>query len=232
MTTQVFSFQKLSFSFLISIRLVTSMEQINRDKISMIPSRSFVVSGWETGNFGTYWKFKFVSQLSNDRNAYPETIASGGMRHSSQSLMLISSGKSKVWLPAIWYGRRTGRMADEWQVLYRDCLELFANKLWLYDKKGTPWPLRYGQRVAIPWHRNLFRHLRWLYWWLETCDFLQLVARDFSEGNSYELLEYWLSYYKQDDSISEDRGRNDWALALVGGLAMDHGFCIVLLPLK
>ena len=24
-----------------------------------------------TGKFGTYWKFKFVSQLSNDRHAYP-----------------------------------------------------------------------------------------------------------------------------------------------------------------
>ena len=43
------------------------------------------------------------------------------------------------------------------------------------------------------------------------------MARRFSEGSSYELLEYWLSYYKQDGSIAEDRlaGGNDWALALV-----------------
>jgi phosphate-selective porin OprO/OprP len=40
---------------------------------------------------------------------------------------------------------------------------------------------------------------------------------DFSEGSSYELLEYWISYYKQDGSAEEDRlaGGNDWALSLV-----------------
>ena len=40
---------------------------------------------------------------------------------------------------------------------------------------------------------------------------------DFSEGSSYELLEYWISYYRQDSSAEEDRlaGGNEWAVSFV-----------------
>ena len=72
-----------------------------------------------TGKFGTYWKFKVVSQLSNDRNAYPGDYRQWG--HETFRAANITFDADQFWqiegLDALQfgYGRRTGRMADEWQ---------------------------------------------------------------------------------------------------------------------
>ena len=74
-----------------------------------------------TGKFGTYWKFKVVSQLSNDRNAYPGDYRQWG--HETFRAANITFDADQYWqiegLDALQfgYGRRTGRMADEWQDL-------------------------------------------------------------------------------------------------------------------
>ena len=89
-----------------------------------------------TGKFGNYWKFKFVSQLSNDRNAYPGDYRQWG--HETFRAANITFDAGRLWQPKglddlqFGYGRRTGRMADEWQrsSTVINCLERssFANK--------------------------------------------------------------------------------------------------------
>ena len=189
-----------------------------------------------SGKFGTYWKFKAVSQLSNDRHNYPdskggsyrqwghETFRSANITFDADSFWDIKSVDSME----IGYGRRSGRMADEWQRSSTsiNCLERssFANKLWLYDKeKGNPmaawikWKTgKYTFDTAVfsgtyddyigGWSDNKVYYASWL--------------GDYSEMSSYELHEYWLSYYKQDGSIDQDRlaGGNEWALSFVNRL--------------
>ena len=76
-----------------------------------------------SGKFGTYWKFKAVSQLSNDRHNYPSS-SDGSYRqwgHETFRAANITFDAGEFWdIPSvdsieIGYGRRTGRMADEWQ---------------------------------------------------------------------------------------------------------------------
>ena len=116
-------------------------------------------------------------------------------------------------------------MADEWQrsSTLINCLERssFANKLWLYDKeKGNP------LAVWVKWSagRHTFdtaifsgTYDDYIGGWADSKVYYGSWLGDFSQGSSYELLEYWLSYYKQDGSSADDRlaGGNDRALALV-----------------
>ena len=104
-----------------------------------------------SGEFGNYWRFKLVSQLSNDRHNYPITKR-GSYRqwgHETFRAANLAFDADKFWdiesidAMEIGYGRRTGRMADEWQrsSTLINCLERssFSNKLWLYDKEnGNP----------------------------------------------------------------------------------------------
>ena len=100
-----------------------------------------------TGQFGDYYKFKVVSQLSNDRNNYPAT-SGGAYRqwgHETFRAANITFNADKLWnlksvdSLEIGYGRRTGRMADEWQrsSTLINCLERssFANNCGYTTKK-------------------------------------------------------------------------------------------------
>ena len=182
-----------------------------------------------SGQFGNYWKFKVVSQLSNDRNAYPgdyrqwghETFRAANITFDADKFLEIDGLDSLE----LGYGRRTGRMADEWQrsSTMINCLERssFANKLWLYDKeKGNP------LAAWIKWSagKHTFdaaifsgSYDDYIAGWEDSKIYYGSWLGDYSEGSSLELLQYWLSYYKQDGSISDDRlaGGNDWAMALV-----------------
>ena len=87
-----------------------------------------------------------VSQLSNDRNNYPAT-SGGAYRqwgHETFRAANITFNADKLWnlksvhSLEIGYGRRTGRMAMNGKIIHIDQLSrtiIFANKLWLYDKK-------------------------------------------------------------------------------------------------
>lgn len=182
-----------------------------------------------SGKFGTYWKFKVVSQLSNDRNAYPDDYRQWG--HETFRAANITLDADKLWefegvdSMEIGYGRRTGRMADEWQRSSTkiNCLERssFSNKLWLYDKeKGNP------LAAWIKWSADnhtfdtaLFSgtYNDYIGGWKDSRVYYVSWLGDYSQGSSYELLEYWLSYYKQDGSSGDDHlaGGNDWALSFV-----------------
>ena len=95
-----------------------------------------------SGQFASHWKFKVVSQLSNDRNAYPGDYRQWGHETFRAANLTYDAGKAfdlkNMDSLQLGYGRRTGRMADEWQrsSTVINCLERssFANKLWLYDK--------------------------------------------------------------------------------------------------
>ena len=189
-----------------------------------------------SGKFGTYWKFKVVSQLSNDRHNYPdsqggsyrqwghETFRSANITFDADSFWDIKSVDSME----IGYGRRSGRMADEWQRSSTsiNCLERssFANKLWLYDKeKGNP------MAAWIKWKTGKHSfdtavfsgtYDDYIGGWSDSKVYYASWLGDYSEMSSYELHEYWLSFYKQDGGIDQDRlaGGNEWALSFVNRL--------------
>ena len=186
-----------------------------------------------SGKFGTYWKFKAVSQLSNDRHNYPSS-SDGSYRqwgHETFRAANITFDAGEFWdIPSvdsieIGYGRRTGRMADEWQrsSTMINCLERssFSNKLWLYDKeKGNP------MATWVKWKsgKNTFdaavfsgTYDDYIGGWSDSKVYYASWLGDFSATSSYEMHEYWLSFYKQDGSLNEDQlaGGNDWALSFV-----------------
>ncbi|WP_407679004.1 hypothetical protein [Candidatus Seribacter sulfatis] len=186
-----------------------------------------------SGKWGSYWKFKVVSQLSNDRHNYPASKG-GAYRqwgHETFRAANITFDADKFWdfenidAMEIGYGRRTGRMADEWQrsSTMINCLERssFSNKLWLYDKeKGNP------LAAWVKWKAgtNTFdaavfsgTYDDYIGGWKDSKVYYGSWLGDFSEQSSYQLHEYWLSYYKQDGNLNQDQlaGGNDWALSLV-----------------
>ena len=182
-----------------------------------------------SGKVASYWKFKVVSQVSNDRNAYPGDYRQWG--HETFRAANIAFDADQFWnidgleSLEIGYGRRTGRMADEWQrsSTMIHCLERssFSNKLWLYDKeKGNP------LATWIKWTagKHTFdaavfsgTYDDYLGGWEDSKVFYGSWLGDYSQGNSFDSLEYWISYYQQEGLISEDRlaGGNEWALSLV-----------------
>jgi len=189
-----------------------------------------------SGKFSDYFKFKVVSQLSNDRHNYPEN-SGGSYRqwgHETFRAANITFNADQFWniegvdTMEIGYGRRTGRMADEWQrsSTLINCLERssFSNKLWLYDKeKGNP------LAAWIKWKtgKHTFdtaifsgTYDDYVGEWSDSKVYYASWLGNFSESSSYELHEYWLSYYKQDGEINQDRlaGGNDWAVSFVNRL--------------
>lgn len=182
-----------------------------------------------SGKFGNFWKFKVVSQISNDRNEYPGDYRQWG--HETFRAANITFDADKFWeiesLDSLefGYGRRTGRMADEWQrsSTMINCLERssFSNKLWLYDKeKGNPlaaWVKWTAGKHTFDTALFSGTYDDYIGGWSDSKIFYVSWLGDYSEGSSYELLEYWISYYRQEGSITEDRlaGGNDWALSLV-----------------
>jgi hypothetical protein len=182
-----------------------------------------------SGNFGTYWKFKVVSQLSNDRHGYPGDYRQWG--HETFRAANITFDADKFWdfegvdAMTFGYGRRTGRMADEWQrsSTMINCLERssFSNKLWLYDKeKGNPlaaWVKWTAGKHTFDTAVFSGSYDDYIGGWEDSKVYYGSWLGDFSAGSSFELLEYWISYYKQEGTAGEDRlaGGNDWALSLV-----------------
>ena len=182
-----------------------------------------------TGKFANYWKFKVVSQISNDRNAYPNDYRQWG--HETFRAANITFEADQFWewegidSMSFGYGRRTGRMADEWQrsSTMINCLERssFSNKLWLYDReKGNPlaaWVKWTAGKHSFDTAIFSGTYDDYIGGWEDSTTYYGSWLGDYSKGSSYELLEYWLSYYKQDGAITEDRlaGGNEWALSLV-----------------
>jgi len=117
---------------------------------------------------------------------------------------------------------------DEWQrsSTLINCLERssFSNKLWLYDKeKGNP------LAAWIKWKTGKHTFDTAIFSgtyddyvgdWSDSKVYYASWLGNFSESSSYELHEYWLSYYKQDGEINQDRlaGGNDWAVSFVNRL--------------
>lgn len=186
-----------------------------------------------SGTFGTYWKFKAVSQLSNDRHNYPD--ASGGnyrqWGHETFRAANITFDAGRFWDVSavdsleLGYGRRTGRMADEWQrsSTVINCLERssFSNKLWLYDKeKGNPMATWAKWKSGIhTFDAAVFSgtYEDYIGGWEDSKVYYASWLGDYSEASSYDLHEYWISFYKQDGGNTEDHlaGGMDWALSLV-----------------
>ena len=184
------------------------------------------------GKFADYWKFKAVSQLSNDRHNYPgdyrqwghETFRSANLTFDAGSFWEVSS----IDALEIGYGRRSARMADEWQrsAYLTNALERsdFSNKLWLWTRKtAILWPHgSNGSRAytlsILPSFPGLMTITRG---WKDSKTYYASWSGDFSEGSGFDQKDLWLSFYSQDGTTAEDRlaKGNDYAFALVNRLA-------------
>ena len=189
------------------------------------------------GKFADYWKFKAVSQLSNDRHNYPassagsyrqwghETFRSANLTFDAGSFWEISS----VDALEIGYGRRSARMADEWQrsAYLTNALERsdFSNKLWPSDKEN-------GNPLAawIKWKQGIHSfdtavfsgtYDDYVGGWKDSTMYYASWSGDFSEGSGFDTKDFWISFYSQDSTTSEDRlaKGNDYAIAFVNRLA-------------
>ena len=189
------------------------------------------------GKFADYWKFKAVSQLSNDRHNYPassagsyrqwghETFRSANVTFDAGSFWEISS----VDALEIGYGRRSARMADEWQrsAYLTNALERsdFSNKLWPSDKEN-------GNPLAawIKWKQGIHSfdtavfsgtYDDYVGGWKDSTMYYASWSGDFSEGSGFDTKDFWISFYSQDSTTSEDRlaKGNDYAIAFVNRLA-------------
>ncbi len=189
------------------------------------------------GKFADYWKFKVVSQLSNDRHNYPassagsyrqwghETFRSANITFDAGAFWEISS----VDALEIGYGRRSARMADEWQrsAYLTNALERsdFSNKLWPSDK-GSGNPLA----AWIKWKQGIHTfdtavfsgtYEDYIGGWEDSIMYYASWLGDFSEGSGFDTKDFWISLYSQDSTTAEDRlaKGNDYAIAFVNRLA-------------
>ena len=186
------------------------------------------------GKFATYWKFKAVSQLSNDRHNYPgdyrqlghETFRSANITFDAGSFWEFSS----VDALEVGYGRRSARMADEWQrsAYLTNALERsdFSNKLWPSDdENGNP------LAVWIKWKQGIHSFDTALFsgtyddyigGWKDSKMYYASWSGDFSEGSGFDTKDFWISLYSQDSTTSDERlaKGNDYAIAFVNRLAL------------
>ncbi|MGB0370168.1 MAG: hypothetical protein ACPGN3_02370 [Opitutales bacterium] len=181
------------------------------------------------GDFLNYFGFKAVSQLSNDRHNYP-----GGARqfgHETFRSANITFRAHQAFDTGIFdkltlgYGRRSGRMADEWQrsATHIHTLERspFSNKLWLSDEENGN-PLAAWAKATIGTHTfdlALFSgtYDDWIGGWDDSTVTYLSWESDYSETTGLDTTDVWLSYYYQDGELGEDRlaKGNEWAFSFV-----------------
>ena len=141
-----------NFFFPTSTNLPALMERTRPGKSSGMSSRSSAGFGWDsvgslvtTLNLRSSANYQTIGTITQRAPVAP--TANGAtklfVRQISPSMRVNSGIFEGVDAMEIGYGRRTGRMADEWQrsSTLINCLERssFSNKLWLYDKeKGNP----------------------------------------------------------------------------------------------
>ena len=181
------------------------------------------------GDFLNHFSFKAVSQISNDRHNYSggdrqfghETFRSANITyHAKEALGL------KHWdRLSFGYGRRSGRMADEWQrsATHINTLERspFSNKLWLSDReKGNPLAVwlkgtRGNQTLDLALFSGTYHD--WIGGWEDSLTYYLSYERDLRNRTGLDRSDLWLSFYYQDAALEEDRlaNGNEWASAFV-----------------
>ena len=181
------------------------------------------------GDFLNHFSFKAVSQISNDRHNYPggdrqfghETFRSANITYHAEEALGL-----KQWdRLSFGYGRRSGRMADEWQrsATHINTLERspFSNKLWLSDReKGNPLAVwikgtRDNQTLDLALFSGTYHD--WIGGWEDSLTYYLSYERDLSNRTGLDRSDLWLSFYYQDGAPGEDRlaNGNEWASAFV-----------------
>ena len=185
------------------------------------------------GKFSDYLAFKAVSQITNDRHNYPNENRQFGHEtfRSAYISMQVHEAFSlkKVDALTIGYGRRSGRMADEWQrsATHINTLERSAlsNKLWLSDtKKGNPlaaWTKVRKGKHTIDLALFSGTYDDWIGGWSDSLTYYMSWEVDLASKTGLDKTDLWWSTYYQDAQTNEARlaGGNQWATALVTRLA-------------
>lgn len=168
------------------------------------------------GDFLNVLSFKVVSQISKDRHNFPkgkrefghETFRSANVTFRAHDAFNLSNFDSLT----LGYGRRSGRMADEWQrsATHINTLErsAFSNKMWLSDaEKGNPLAVwgksRIGQSTI---DLALFSgtYSDWIGGWEDSLTYFVSYERDFSQATGMDMTDLWFSAYYQDSESEED----------------------------
>jgi len=169
------------------------------------------------GDFLNVFSFKAVSQISSDRHNFPagkrefghETFRSANVTFRAHDAFNLSDFDTLT----LGYGRRSGRMADEWQrsATHINALErsAFSNKIWLSDaQKGNPLAVwgksRIGQSTI---DLALFSgtYSDWIGGWEDSLTYFVSYERDFSQATGLDTTDLWFSAYYQDSESEEDK---------------------------
>ncbi len=169
------------------------------------------------GDFLHVFGFKAVSQISRDRHNFPgeerqfghETFRSANLTFRAHDAFSLSSFDSLT----LGYGRRSGRMADEWQrsATHINAVErsAFSNKLWLADEeRGNPMAAWVKSRIGqstIDLALFSGTYSDWIGGWEDSLTYFASYERDFSEVTGLDTTDLWFSTYYQDSESGEDR---------------------------
>ncbi|MEM9025592.1 MAG: hypothetical protein AAGB06_01520 [Verrucomicrobiota bacterium] len=188
------------------------------------------------GDLLNYFGFKAVSQLSNDRHNFPggerqfghETFRSANLTFRAHQAFDTGSFDSLT----LGYGRRSGRMADEWQrsATHINTLErsAFSNKIWLSDQEnGNPlaaWIK--GDRGRHTFDFALFSgtYDDWIGGWNDSLAYYLSWEGDFQDSTNLDTTDVWFSLYFQDADPGDQRlaKGNEWAGSLVTRWGNSH----------
>ena len=185
------------------------------------------------GTFSDYLAFKAVSQITNDRHNYPNENRQFGhqtFRSAYISLQVHEAFNLKIFDSlTIGYGRRSGRMADEWQrsATHINTLErsAFSNKLWLSDsKKGNPlaaWTKVKKGKHTIDLALFSGTYNDWIGGWSDSLTYYMSWEVDLVSKTGLDKTDLWWSTYYQNAQTNEARlaGGNQWATTVVTRLA-------------
>ena len=181
------------------------------------------------GDFLDVFGFSVVSQISRDRHNFPgeerqfghETFRSANVTFRAHEALSPADFDSLTF----GYGRRSGRMADEWQrsATHIETVErsAFANKLWLSDKeRGNPLAVWVKSRInksTIDLAVFSGTYHDWMGGWEDSRTYYASYEQDLSATTGLETTDLWLSTYYQDEEAGDDRlaGGNQYVFAFV-----------------
>ena len=181
-------------------------------------------------------KFKAVSQLSNDRNYLEgqhrqwghETFRNFNFQIDVKKLMHLDSVDSLV----VGYGRRSMKLADEWQRSASHIMTLersaFSNALWPNDSFSShpvgTWVKWKDEGSVYDFGVFSGAYSDWLAGWNQSTVYFGSYHHDFSANSAWDEHGVWVSGYYQDSDTGDQVLANgdEWGSALVGVIGKDQ----------
>ncbi|MEM9479435.1 MAG: hypothetical protein AAGA58_07265 [Verrucomicrobiota bacterium] len=167
-----------------------------------------------------WWKYKFVSNAARDRGNFPGGSHQWGHENFRSANIAFQADKAlklgRFDSFDIGYGRRSARMAEEWQrsAYWINTVERsdFSNKLWPNDE-GSSNPLAAWTKFQKGIHEIDLAVFStddsdWIPGWEDGVMFFASWEGDYSKHTGLDVTDIWLSAFHQDADPSGDQLAN------------------------